>query len=124
MYKDFRHYCKVGNPHGGETWMWGGTGGVRIVSLFTQDPPPTQNAKPGAATFHNVNHALKECAKEIRKEGYTSVALPRLATGVGKLPWDEVKPLMRRHLGDVGIPIVVYSEYHEGVEADESLVRS
>ncbi|MCP3919873.1 MAG: macro domain-containing protein [bacterium] len=121
MYKDFRHYCKVGNPRAGETWTWGGTGGVRVTSLFTQDPPRTQNAKPGAATFHNVNHSLKEFAKEVKREGYKSIALPRLATGVGKLPWEEVKPLLKRHLGELGVPVIVYSEFHSGVEADERL---
>ena len=121
MYKDFRHFCKVGNPRGGDTWTWGGVGGVRVVSLFTQDPAKSQNAKPGAATVRNVNQALKQLAKEVRKEGYASVALPRLATGVGRLSWDEVKPLMQQHLGGLGIPVVVYSEYHAGVQAEESL---
>jgi O-acetyl-ADP-ribose deacetylase (regulator of RNase III) len=123
MYKGFRHHCKVGNPRGGGIWTWKGSGGVRITNLFTQDPPPSQNAKPGAATFHNVNHALKEFAKEVRKKRYTSVALPRLATGVGRLPWDEVQPLLRRHLGDIGIPVIIYSEYHSGVEADEGRAK-
>lgn len=123
MYKGFRHHCKVGNPHGGEIWTWKGAHGERVTNLFTQDPPPSQNAKPRAATFHNVNHALKAFAKEARKKGYTSVALPRLATGVGRLPWEEVRPLLQRHLGDLGIPVIVYTEYHSGVEANERLVR-
>ena len=121
MYKDFRHYCKVGNPHSGGMWTWGGVGGVRITSLFTQDPAPSRNAKPGRASFQNVNHALKEFAKEAKREGFTSVALPRLATGVGRLSWDEVRPLLKRHLGDLGIPVVVYTEYRAGVEAEEGL---
>lgn len=124
MYKDFRHYCKVGNPQAGSFWTWGGPGGVRITSLFTQDPAPSQNAKPGAASSHNVNHALKEFVKEVQSEGYQSLALPRLATGVGRMSWDEVRPLLERHLGGLGIPVLVYTEYHAGVEADEALLRA
>ena len=50
-----------------------------------------------------------------------SVALPRLATGVGGLKWEEVKPLIQKHLADAGIPVIVYSEFHAGVAADEKL---
>ena len=121
MYKDFRHYCKVASPHAGGIWSWGGPGGVRIVSLFTQEPAPTKNSHPGAATLHNVNVSLRELAKAVGEEGFTSIALPRLATGVGRLDWEDVRPLVRKHLEDVGIPIVVYTEFHAGQKADEGL---
>ena len=50
-----------------------------------------------------------------------SVALPRIATGVGGLDWAEVQPLVERHLGDLGIPVIIYTEYHNGVTASEKL---
>ena len=121
MYKDFRHYCKVKSPDAGGLWTWGGADGVRIVSLLTQDPAPGHNAHPGKATEHNVNLALKALRKEIEAQGFDSVALPRLATGVGGLAWEGVAPLIRKHLGDVKIPVFLYTEYHSGVQADESI---
>ena len=51
----------------------------------------------------------------------TSLALPRLATGVGGLSWDEVKPLIAQTLGDAGIPVYVYSTFKKGVAADEKV---
>ena len=33
--------------------------------------------------------------------------------------WTDVKPLARQHLGDVGVPVVVYDVYVKGVRADE-----
>ena len=124
MAKDFRHYCKVASPAPGGCWTWGGTGGVRISCLLTQEPAPNQKAKPGAATLKHVNHALKALAKEAREEGYTSIALPRLATGVGRLDWSDVRPLVEQHLGDLGIPIVVYTEFHQGMQAKERLTSA
>lgn len=121
MFKDFRHYCKVGNPKAGEIWTWGGVDGARVVALLTQDAPPNQNARPGPATLQHLNHALKALAAEIEREGFESVALPKLATGVGRLDWNDVQPLIQQHLGGLGIPVVVYSEYHAGVAADEPL---
>jgi O-acetyl-ADP-ribose deacetylase (regulator of RNase III) len=119
LYKDFRHYCKTKNPGPGEIWTWGGAEHVRIVNLMTQEPSVGHNDHPGKAQTKYVSAALRELRKEIEKEGFKSVALPRLATGVGGLDWNEVKPLIQEHLGDLNIPVYVYTEYHKGMQADE-----
>ncbi|MEQ8955105.1 MAG: macro domain-containing protein, partial [Gammaproteobacteria bacterium] len=100
-------------------WVWGGVEGVRIVNLLTQDGG-YDGSKPGQATESNVNHALRALKKIIEKEGFSSVALPRLATGVGGLEWDRVKPLIETQLGDLNIPIYVYVVFHAGQKAVES----
>jgi O-acetyl-ADP-ribose deacetylase (regulator of RNase III) len=117
MYKDFRHFCQSTHPKPGSIWTWGGTDGARIVALFTQEGSYGHGAKPGRATTANVNHALRALAHEVQKEGWASLALPRLATGVGGLDWDEVKPLVEQHLGGLGIPVEVYETYRKGVVA-------
>jgi O-acetyl-ADP-ribose deacetylase (regulator of RNase III) len=66
-----------------------------------------------------VNHCLKALCKTIETEKFKSVALPRLATGVGGLDWKDVKPLMEKHLGHLSIPVYVYGTYHAGVQAEE-----
>ena len=58
-------------------------------------------------------------AKVIEAEKITSVALPRLATGVGGLKWDDVKPLIDKHLGHLPIPVYVYTTFRSGVQAEE-----
>lgn len=121
MYQDFRHYCHAGRPKPGDAWMWGGTDGKRVVSLFTQEPPLNHHGNPGSASKHNINLALREFRHLIEKEKFTSVALPRLATGVGGMEWEEVLPLIKKQLGDLGIPIYVYSTYRKGVHAEEAL---
>jgi O-acetyl-ADP-ribose deacetylase (regulator of RNase III) len=92
---------------------------VRIVNLFTQDAALAHGSKPGKATTHNVNLALKALRKLIEDEGFESVALPRLATGVGGLDWEQVKPLIERQLGDLSIPVYVYTTYRRGERARE-----
>jgi O-acetyl-ADP-ribose deacetylase (regulator of RNase III) len=119
MYQDFRHYCHAEHPKPGEAWVWGGTNGKRIVNLFTQEAPAGHHATPGRASMHNVNHALRELRQLIETEGLTSLALPRLATGVGGLNWDEVNPLVQKFLGDLPIPIYLYTSYRKGVQAEE-----
>lgn len=119
MARDFRHWCHESHPKPGDVWLWGGPGGVRIVNLLTQEAPDHRHGHPGKAHLEYVNHALRALHKLIETEGLTSVALPRLATGVGGLDWNDVKPLVERHLGSLNIPIYVYSDYRKDVEADE-----
>ena len=118
MAKDFRHYCHQDNPKPGHAWLWAGPERV-IINLMTQEPAPDNKAHPGKATAHNVNHALKELRAILEKENISSVALPRLATGVGGLDWDEVEPMIEKHLGDLGIPVMVYVSYEKDKKAGE-----
>lgn len=124
MYKDFRHYCQTQHPKAGGLWSWGGTDGIRLVALFTQEGAYEHGSKPGKASTANVNHALKALAHECEKEGWASLALPRLATGVGGLDWNEVKPLIEHHLGALSIPVIVYETYHANQHADEGLRKA
>ena len=119
MYKDFRHFCQTTHPKAGTVWAWAGAEGTRVVSLFTQDAAYDHGAKPGRASAENLNHALKALRKWAETEGVTSLALPRLATGVGGMSWDEVHPLIEKHLGDLPIPVYVYVTYHQGEQASE-----
>lgn len=119
MAKDFRHYAHQSHPKPGEIWMWGGVGGVRIFNLLTQEGDHKHGAHPGHATLPNVNHCLRRLRHELEKGEVDSLALPKLATGVGGLQWDEVFPLIQHHLNDLSIPIYIYTTYHEGQKANE-----
>lgn len=120
MAKDFRHYAQQCHPKPGEVWTWGGFG-LRVFNLMTQDGEQAHGAKAGRATIANVNHCLRRLRHEIEKGEIKSLALPKLATGVGSLDWADVKPLIEQHLGDLKIPIVVYSKFKAGAQADERL---
>ncbi|QDU29074.1 Macro domain protein [Anatilimnocola aggregata] len=118
MVKDFRHYAHQTHPKPGELWFWGATG-VRVFNLLTQEGEHAHGAKPGRATVAHVNHCLKRLRHELEKEKIKSVALPKLATGVGGLDWAVVLPLIHTHLGDLSIPVYVYTHYEKGVQAKE-----
>jgi len=126
MVRDYRHAIHAKPLEPGEIWAWTGVdadGRARgIVNLLTQGMHGDgKAAKPGKATLENVSRALKALARHLRDEKVKSVALPRLATGVGGLEWSDVKPLVRQHLGDAGVAVVVYDVYAKGVRADEGL---
>lgn len=120
MAKDFRHYCHQHNPKSGHAWLWAGPERV-VINLMTQEVAPSNNAHPGKASIHNINHALKELRQIIEDEGITSIALPKLATGVGGLDWSDVEPLIEKSLGDLKIPVIVYDTYEKDKKAAEKL---
>lgn len=119
MHKDFHHWCHQSHPKTGEAWVWGGAEGVRIINLITQEGGYGAGNRPGKATEADVNHALRALKKIINKEKFTSLALPRLATGVGGLDWEKVKPLIQSQLGDLDIPVYVYVTFRAGQQAQE-----
>ncbi len=119
LYKDFRHFCHAGSAEEGGVWLWHGTTGQVIANLFTQDRPTKGSETPGRASSKNVDHALRELARVVKKEKLKSLAIPRIATGVGGLDWSEVKPLVQKHLAALDIPVYVYVTYQKGVKAVE-----
>lgn len=126
MVKDYRHAMHAKAPETGGIWAWHGVtedGSTRsIVNLLTQGMQGQgAAARPVKAKLEDVNHTLRALAQHVQKEGIKSLALPRLATGVGALAWSEVKPLIDQHLGQLGIPVVIYVTYHKGQKADEKL---
>lgn len=120
MAKDFRHYANNTHPKPGEIWAWGGFN-ARIFCLLTQNGEHGHGSKPGNATTANVNHCLRRLKHYLLEDNtITSIALPRLATGVGGLKWEEVLPLIQNHLSDLKIPVFVYSHYLPEVQAVEN----
>ncbi|MFN0197238.1 MAG: Appr-1-p processing protein [Planctomycetaceae bacterium] len=120
MAKDFRHYAHQTHPKPGELWTWGGTGGTRIFNLLTQEGLHDHGSKPGRATVANVNHCLKRLRHELDTGTVKSLAIPKIATGVGSLLWSDVQPLVQSHLGDLAIPVFVYTTYTKGQQAHET----
>ncbi len=119
MHKDFHHWCNQHHPKPGAAWLWGGAGGVRIVNLLTQEGGYGHGGKPGKASEKHVREALRALAAMIAEEGFRSLALPRLATGVGGLQWSTVWPIVEERLGNLSLPIYVYTEYHPDQQAEE-----
>ncbi|MBI3818002.1 MAG: macro domain-containing protein [Planctomycetes bacterium] len=124
LYKDFRHYCKTYNPGPGEVWVWSGVAEeghpVTIASMFTQESSRQEGGHAGPARLEYVNRALHELANLAKAGDWPSLALPRIATGVGRLEWEDVRPILHKTLGGLGIPVYVYTTYKKGVAAEET----
>lgn len=120
MVRDFRHWCHQTNPKPGGAWLWGSSNGIRIVNLMTQEPAQSHgHGHPGNATLQYVTHALRDLKKILEDEKIESLALPRLATGVGGLKWEEVKPIVYNALEDSKVKVYLYTTFVKGQAAQE-----
>lgn len=120
MYRDFRHYCRVTSPKPGDVWAWKGAGSAWIMSLFTQEPPTHEGGRPGKASISYVAYALKSLIKELEEKGLKSVALPRLATGVGGLDWEQVRAEIDKAFAKSNLTVYLYTDYRKGERAAEA----
>lgn len=120
MHKAYHRWCHQHHAEPGEVWLWRSEQGVVIVNLLTQDNWDGHAHHPGKANVPNVNHALRALEKLAAKEHFTSIALPRLATGVGGLDWADVWPLIVNRLGHLEIPVYVYADYRPGLRGIEA----
>ena len=119
MYKDFRHYCQVSHPKAGDLWVWTSADNRQIANLLTQEAAYGHGAKPGKASTTYVNSTLKKLHKFIETKNIESVALTRIASGVGGLNWDDTHPLIEKQLGSLSIPIYLYTTYNKDEKATE-----
>ncbi|MBK8819473.1 MAG: macro domain-containing protein [Saprospiraceae bacterium] len=112
MVKDFRHYCKIQNPKPGEIWAWGGVGSISIVNLLCQESAEnSRDGHPGKASLSYVDHALKDLAKWVKKENIDRFAIPKIATGVGGLEWEDVRSSIYKNFESVSVNVFIYSVY-------------
>lgn len=119
LYKDFRHFCRQEHPKAGEVWGWKGAGSSTVYSLMVQEPAEGHSSHPGKASLPALNKALGELRKLCDKEKFTTLAMTRLATGVGGLDWDDVKPLVDKYFQNSDMRVYVYQTYRPKVKAIE-----
>lgn len=119
LYKDFRHFSHGNHPKEGSMWTWETEDGKKIFNLFTQEHAKGHGSLPGKATTSYVNHCFKDLKKELQKHGVASIAIPKIATGVGGLEWEDVKPIIEKHLAELNIPIYLYETYRKDQQAEE-----
>jgi len=120
LQKDFDCWCYQHATKPGEAWMWSPEHNVHIVNLITHENLVIHQHYHTKATFNNVKHALTTLVKLISAKKLTSIAIPKLGTGLGDLEWDDVCLLIEQQLAEVKIPVYVYAVYIPGQMADES----
>jgi O-acetyl-ADP-ribose deacetylase (regulator of RNase III) len=99
MYQSYRVACKKGDLKIGKPWLHKDT----MVLNF-----PTKDHWRRRSRLSYISSGLEYLAKNAITLGITSLAVPPLGCGLGGLEWIYVLPLIKKHLGPLGIPIEIY----------------
>ncbi len=112
MFTRYREMCNDGRLTPGGVYLEKNTS-PWVLNLATQ-------SKVGRAELAYVHSCIKWIADHFEQEGITTMAMPRIAAGLGKLPWEPVEQIIQELLQPLPLPVFLYDQYVKGVEADES----
>jgi len=105
--ESFREFKKYRRSHGfkpGEIIVCENTM-PSIAYLATQ--PDLYRAK-----LSFLRQALRNLRKYLEESGVKSCAIPKIGCGYGKLPWEDVEPIILEKFSDLnGLELQIYSNY-------------
>lgn len=111
MYEEYRRRCRSGALRPGGVYLESGTT-PWVLNLATQ-------ADLGGAEIGSVESCLHWVAREHATQGITSLAMPRIAAGLGGLTWESVRPLIDEVLGPLDLPVLVFESFVPGATPTE-----
>jgi O-acetyl-ADP-ribose deacetylase (regulator of RNase III) len=102
MFKDYQQRCKNHQIELGKPYLYRMLD-KQIVNF------PTKGDWRNPSDLDQIKTGLKYLAEHAAAWGITSLALPHLGCGNGGLNWEDVWPLVEKHLGPLGISIEIYA---------------
>ena len=98
----YKQRCLSNKIHPGDVWCFQ-TEDLDILNVATK------NHWRDESKLEWVDKGLMQIADILEVGNYASVAIPALGCGLGRLKWEDVKYLIKEHLGELtGINIFVF----------------
>lgn len=119
MRNQFIEWCEGTNPEPGDIWLWSGNTKTRVLNLIVgeaADPKLSRASRPNKIAVHRAFRAVN---KLVVDERLSSIAMPKIGSGVGGIDWLEVRGMMDSQLGELLIPLFVYVTPLDGMLASE-----
>jgi O-acetyl-ADP-ribose deacetylase (regulator of RNase III) len=101
MYKQYRILCDKNLFKVGQLWLWKKQ--PQWILNF-----PTKEHWKNPSRIEYIEAGLIKFVEKYEEQGIREISFPRLGCGNGGLNWDEVRPLMERHLGKLPITILIH----------------
>ncbi len=104
VYAKYQWACRQGLLAMGKPYLYKPkANSVRWFLLF-----PTKRHWREGANLVGIEEGLRWLLANYKALGITSLAVPALGAGLGRLPWKSVGPLMCRYLAKLDIPVALY----------------
>ena len=102
MLDRYKHLCNVGSFVIGQLWLYRSSNLQWVLNF------PTKRDWRNPSKLEWVQHGLHKFMTTYADQGITSIAFPAIGCGRGELRWDDVQPLMHKHLAHLPIPVEVW----------------
>ncbi len=106
MYKDYLSRCEKGEVKLGKPYLYKRAVPPWILNF------PTKDHWRSISHFEDIIEGLKYLAENYRKWGITSLAVPPLGMGSGKLKWEHTAPIIYEFLNKLDISIEFYAPFN------------
>ena len=101
MYTDYKKRCEEGRFQPGTGYMFEHPEKPHIINLATQD-------REGARLLY-VESALEWLKNSYDELGIESIAIPRIASGLGGMEWDVVHSSLKKKLSESPLVIEIWN---------------
>jgi len=105
MFRDYVDRCARGAVTLGEPYLYPRPRRPSILNF------PTKGHWRSATRLTDLTAGLEYLEAHYRAWGIESLAVPALGCGEGGLDWEEVHPILDRHLSRLEIPIELYAPF-------------
>lgn len=102
LYPSYKQACDRGIFKRDGFFVYEVDGSRKIVCM------PTKRHWRYPSKIEWIDESLYRLAHDYMKYGITSLAVPALGCGEGRLKWEDVYPLIVRYLDRIEIPVAVY----------------
>jgi O-acetyl-ADP-ribose deacetylase (regulator of RNase III) len=111
MYEEYRRRCRAepSQFNLGDSLLWKTDDKPWVFNLGTQE-----DFRGCRASYQAIEKALETMKQQADEEGIRSIAMPRVGSGYGGLPWDNVRPIIERVFDNWPGTLYVYEEYVPG----------
>lgn len=110
---DFKKACRNQRLKPGDFHLWKGPD-KWVLNLLTQDEAYSRDVRETRAHEQYLRKALRAVARHHEKLGITSMAMPRICSGLGKMKWEEVRQIIVEEWSDLPIPVFLYVDWRPG----------
>ncbi|HVO79487.1 MAG TPA: macro domain-containing protein [Terriglobales bacterium] len=105
MYDDYVHRCQRREVRLGKPYLFRRIVPPNVINF------PTKEHWRSVSRLSDITDGLLYLQARISEWGVTSLAVPPLGCGEGKLEWRIVGPSLYRHLADLEIPVELYAPF-------------
>lgn len=105
MFLEYRSRCRKGEVKLGEPYLYK-VNDERWILNF-----PTKGHWRNSSNLSDIERGLIFLSEHASEWGIRSLAIPPLGCSNGGLSWNDVLPLIEKHLSNLEIPIEVYETF-------------